>query len=278
MKRAGFALFASILLVLLILRPVSADNSNVKANILVDDDKVQCPSAQFTTIQSAVNAANSGDVIRVCAGTYPEQVTITKSLTLRADNGVIVIPSNVTQNSNGASGGDSIAAVFLVDGAGKVDINGFIVDGSNNGLSGCSPRLVGILYENSSGSIRHNSVRHMSLGTADNGCQSGNGIEVETASGSASNVSVTDNSVWDYQKNGITGNEPGTQLFADRNVVSGIGPTPGAAQNGIQIGFGASGTLKNNTVTDNIWSSCVAQCVRNERHRNPSLRVKWGHS
>jgi putative cell wall-binding protein len=37
--------------------------------ILVDDDKVQCPTAAFTTIQSAVNAASPGDTIRVCAGT-----------------------------------------------------------------------------------------------------------------------------------------------------------------------------------------------------------------
>ena len=37
-----------------------------KAKILVDDDKVQCPNADFTSIQAAVNAAHSGDTIRVC--------------------------------------------------------------------------------------------------------------------------------------------------------------------------------------------------------------------
>jgi nitrous oxidase accessory protein NosD len=261
MKKALFVLSVSLFQLLAAPRPAFSGSPNGRANILVDATKVNCPSAQFTTIQSAVNAASSGEVIRVCAGTYPEQVTISMSLTLHADNGVVVIPSNVTQNSTGASGGDSIAAIFLVEGAQDVNIDGFIVDGSNNGLTECSPRLIGILYQDASGSIRHNAVRHMSLGPADSGCQSGNGIEVETASGSTSNVSVADNSVWDYQKNGITGNEPGTELFADRNVVSGIGPTTGAAQNGIQIGFGAGGSLTNNTVTDNVWSPCVSPTV-----------------
>jgi hypothetical protein len=91
-----------------------------------------------------------------------------------------------------------------------------------------------------------------------NGCQSGNGIEVETASGSSSSVTVHENSIWDYQKNGITGNEAGTELTADGNTVTGIGPTTGAAQNGIQIGFGAGGALTNNTITDNVWSSCTS--------------------
>jgi nitrous oxidase accessory protein NosD len=246
-------------------RPAFSQNSNASANILVDDDKVQCPTAQFSKIQDAVNAATSGDVIRVCAGTYPEQVTISTPLTLRADNGVIVIPSGMTQNSTGASGGDSIAGVFVVRGVQGVDISGFIVDGSNNGLTGCSPSLIGIDYENSSGHIRHNAVRHMSLGPADAGCQSGDGIDVDTGSGFASDVTISDNSIWDYQKNGITGNDQGTQLSVDGNVVSGIGPTPNIAQNGVQIGFGAAGNITNNTVSDNVYSVCssAASCPTN---------------
>jgi len=264
-RKVLFVLPVSLFIFFSAARPAYPQISNASANILVDDDKVQCPTAQFTTIQAAVNAANSGDVIRVCAGTYPEQVTISTPLTLRADNGVVVIPSGMTQNSTGASGGGSIAAIFVVQGVQGVDIDGFIVDGSNNGLIGCSPQLIGIDYENSSGHIRHNAVRHMNLGSALPGCQSGDGIEVETGSGSASDVTISDNSIWDYQKNGITGNEQGTQLSVDGNVVSGIGPTPNIAQNGIQIGFGAAGKVTNNTVSDNIYSTCSspASCPTN---------------
>src|SRR5260370_13954878 len=41
------------------------------------------PGTHYTAINAAVTAAAAaGDTIRVCPGTYPEQVTITKSLTL----------------------------------------------------------------------------------------------------------------------------------------------------------------------------------------------------
>ena len=43
---------------------------------LTVDDGMDCPNAEYTTIQAAVNAADPGDRIKVCRGTYPEQVTI----------------------------------------------------------------------------------------------------------------------------------------------------------------------------------------------------------
>jgi len=46
------------------------------STLMVDDDKVQCPKADFTSIQAAVTAAKPGDTIKVCPGTYNEQVTI----------------------------------------------------------------------------------------------------------------------------------------------------------------------------------------------------------
>ena len=36
------------------------------STLLVDDDRVQCPSAAYTTIQAAVDAAAPGDTILVC--------------------------------------------------------------------------------------------------------------------------------------------------------------------------------------------------------------------
>ena len=44
--------------------------------LIVDDDLRDCPNAQFTSIQAAVDAAPAGAKIKVCAGTYVEQVTI----------------------------------------------------------------------------------------------------------------------------------------------------------------------------------------------------------
>ncbi|HEV3259557.1 MAG TPA: hypothetical protein VG013_22010, partial [Gemmataceae bacterium] len=35
-----------------------------------------CPNADYSTIQSAVTAAGPGDTVKVCPGTYTEQVTV----------------------------------------------------------------------------------------------------------------------------------------------------------------------------------------------------------
>jgi len=37
---------------------------------------------QFPTVQAAIDAASNASRVKVCPGTYPEQVTINKSLTL----------------------------------------------------------------------------------------------------------------------------------------------------------------------------------------------------
>jgi len=226
-------------------------------DLLVDDDRVQCPAATFTSIQDAINAAKAGSLIRVCAGTYREQLSINKSLSIEGDNGAIVLPINMVANAAGSSGAP-LAAAILVKDAANVEIEGLIVDTANSGVSACSPDLIGILYQNSSGSIEHNAVRNTKLSVLLNGCQSGDAIVVQSLGGESSKVSIDDNSVHDYQKNGITGNESGTAVTITNNVVTGLGPTTGAAQNGIQIGFGGKGSVLRNTVTDNVWSPCVS--------------------
>jgi len=234
--------------------PSFADDDH--KTFLVDDDKVQCPTATFTSIQAAVNAAPNGATIRVCAGLYKEQVTITKPLTINGDNGAIVMPSAVVTNSTSLATGNPIAAVILVSNSSDADLSGLTVDGANNGLTGCAPNLIGIYYRNASGNIQNNTVRNMKLSDALNGCQSGLGIFVQSGLGT-SKVTIDTNSVHDYQKNGITGNEAGTNVTIKNNVVTGLGPTTGAAQNGIQIAFGAAGTADSNISSNHVWSPCT---------------------
>src|SRR5262245_15861351 len=61
------------------------------ATLTVDNDRKDCPNADYTRIRDAVGAAADGDTIVVCAGTYVEGpgstgsngLQITKSLTIR---------------------------------------------------------------------------------------------------------------------------------------------------------------------------------------------------
>ncbi len=217
----------AILLGLLLL-PIPAIGGQ---QLVVDDDKVQCPNAGFTKIQDAVDAATPGAMIRVCKGNYAEQVAIHKPLTIAADSGAVLMPGTMQQNTTSLLDGTPLAAAIVVAGTTDVTIEGLIVDGANNGVTQCAPRLFGIAFQNASGQISQVAIRNFKLGT---------GL------------------IHDFQKNGITADEVGTQVSVHGNVVTGIGPTTGAAQNGIQIGFGAGGAISSNTVTNNFWSPCTA--------------------
>lgn len=228
-------------------------------HLVVDDDKKECPHAGFTHIQDAVNAASPGDEIRICKGTYNEQVIINKALDIDADSGAVLMPSAMKQNTSSLSPGAlAIAAALLVSDATNVSISGLTVDGANNGITGCAPDLIGIYYRNASGEVDRVAVRNFKLPAADNGCQSGTGIFVQSGGGGVSDVHIHRSSIHDFQKNGITANEIGTTAAIDANAVTGLGPTTGAAQNGIQIGFGAGGSITDNTVSNNVWSPCAA--------------------
>jgi parallel beta-helix repeat protein len=220
---------------------------------------------RFTTIQAAVKAVPPGSTIKVCPANYPEQVVINKNLTVtgvssgNADNPVLVIPSGgFVPNTTSLTSGHPIAAQILVQSpATAVTISNLAVDGSNNNLnSGCDDApLIGIYYQNASGRVDFVVARNQAQDAANFGCQTsaGLGIFVQSASPSTSTVAVQNSTVRGYQKNGVTGNEGGTTVTINGNSVVGAGPTT-TAQNGIQVGFGATGKVQNNTVADDDFN------------------------
>jgi nitrous oxidase accessory protein NosD len=257
MKKSALAVLLLLPVSFLVPRmAAAAQDGNPNPDVVVGHDQVQCPAATKFSIQDAINTASPGSLIRVCPGTYPEQLSINTSLSIEGDNGAIVMPTNLLANATSPFGTSPIAAAILVTEAANVEIKGLIVDTMNSGITQCSPRLIGILYQNSSGSIKHNAVHNTKLSDSLNGCQSGDAIVVQSIGGGTSKVSIDDNSVHDYQKNGIIGEGLGTEVTITNNVVTGLGPTTGAAQSGIGITFGAKGGILRNTVTDNVWSPC----------------------
>ena len=67
------------------------------------------PGTYYATISEAVTAASSGATIDVCPGTYPEQVTISKNLTLRGiKNGTLYAPTIVVPSGGLAVNGTNI--------------------------------------------------------------------------------------------------------------------------------------------------------------------------
>src|SRR5215212_6656421 len=49
------------------------------ATWVVDDDAMQCPNADFPSIQAAVDAAAANDTVAVCPGLYQETVDVPAS-------------------------------------------------------------------------------------------------------------------------------------------------------------------------------------------------------
>jgi pectin methylesterase-like acyl-CoA thioesterase len=134
-----------------------------------------CPGANFSTIQAAVNASASGDTVQVCPGIYPEQVIIKKGLNLigiqsgNADAAVVISPAGgMSPNVTGVGG--PIAAGIAVISASPVSIANVVVDGSNNQIKSCGVDLVGIFFQNASGSIKYVVTRNQKLATGLAGC------------------------------------------------------------------------------------------------------------
>jgi parallel beta-helix repeat protein len=102
----------------------------------VDDDRVQDPTAEFTTINAAVTAAHRGDVIVVYPGTYNESVVVDKALTFlgpdhgRAQDSRTDFSSAFDPTQSAIVEPPSGSPGFDVD-AGGVIVNGFTVTGAS---------------------------------------------------------------------------------------------------------------------------------------------------
>jgi hypothetical protein len=227
------------------------------------------PGTHYLTIQAAVTAVEllpTPRTVRVCPGSYPEQVMITSPLTLEgtpagtSDAAVVATPSGGLVTNGSDIYGNPVAAQIFVQGATGVTVSHITVDGSNDQLVDCSINPIGIYYQNSSGSINNNAVRNVLLPGGLQGCQAGLAINVESDTGAPA-ITISDNSVRNYDKNGITASGPGTGggpvVTVSSNTVIGVGATGVTAQNGIQIGYGATGTVSSNYVVDDIYTGPV---------------------
>ena len=123
-----------------------------------------CNSPAYSTIQSAVIAASSGDTVQVCPGTYPEQVTIDKSLTLLGDpgSGAAGPGSNApVLDGTTLSSGSACVAFDLTDGVTDVTISGFVIKSYRCGTTVTSN--VGIRAWNETTGTSNVSVTHDSF-------------------------------------------------------------------------------------------------------------------
>jgi parallel beta-helix repeat protein len=109
----------------------------------------------YSTIQSAVNAASSGDDVIVCPGTYNEWVDVFKSLTIRSNSGN---PLDTIVNRSGS--GDY--AGFEID-ADNVNISGFTVTGFTGYTLGIINSGI-LVYQSEHANISNNNLINNEIG------------------------------------------------------------------------------------------------------------------
>jgi parallel beta-helix repeat protein len=142
-----------------------------RATLVVDRDGVECASADFTSIQAAVDAAQPGDLIRVCPDLYAEIVVIDKPLTLKGDPDAVeaidcfqpTLPElSSKQQAIVDPLGDGFSMAFKLE-ADDVVLEGLVVQGAYVGID-ASDRFSG--YRIDHNAIRRNTLFGMDFGSA----------------------------------------------------------------------------------------------------------------
>jgi len=194
------------------------------------------------------------------------------TMTLDADcttDATIPIPDGYTLDGAGLTivandpAGNHFKGAVVANAGSTASVTNLTVKASGlaNVCDGGADRLRGIMFDGASGSITHNNVEDINQGAS--GCQEGNAIEFRNAPFDGTHpgtksVTITDNTVINYQKTGILANGDVYASISENSVV-GVGSINYIAQNGIQVGFGATGSVVSNSVTDNYYTGCSNQ-------------------
>ena len=237
------------------LNPLSSSDGGM---LIVDDDGLDCPNFQYTTIQAAVDAAMPGDKIKVCPGTYIEQVTIPAGkdgLTLFVESAfqaVIKAPLFMTDPK----------AIVRVNGAQNVTIRHFTITGPGDSI--CNSIRYGVFVDNGgSALITDNHITEIHdipdiSRVVVSGCQNGHGVAVGRMRApdgpTTGSAIVVHNLIDKYQKGGVLVDNAGSSAEVAYNEVVGIGPTSDIAQNGIVVARAAQADVHHNKVSQNVYS------------------------
>ena len=269
--------FKSLVLVILCVTAIARTNAVASQTHLVSTNQMICPSAQYTSIQAAIDASLPGDVINVCPGVYDEQIVISKPVTVKGVTvnslGIALLQPTVLTSTGGGSD-IAVVSVLNTDGVHLLNIG---VDASKNNVSECAPTLSAVHFLNSSGEIRNDAITGAKL-TSPGACTtlSGNGYGVLLESTGAGSywVLVQGNSIHDYSKEGVRAIGNGITATVTGNVITGLGPAGGYFfQFGVFIRDGAVGLIKGNQIAEGDCGTLNLNDCFNARSEGVVLRA-----
>ncbi len=228
-----------------------------------------CYHPNFSTIQSAINAAESvgGGIVRVCYGIYHEQIQITGShrISISAVNPgsgtTIALPStpvNSTTPCDTAPGTGSFTPdqdLIAICGTSPATVLMTSITLRAQWPTGtCSDSLYGVLVGGGDTFIMSD-VKIIGAGPKTlNGCS--HGVALQVGMGWTTPVEVghaillSDRFV-NYESAGVMADGAGSTVQMRTSTVTGAGVTAATAQDGVVITHGAQGFIKQNVVTHN---------------------------
>jgi hypothetical protein len=258
--------------------PAVATTTEWVSNQVPVGGDTSCASPGYSTISSAISADTTDATIKVCAGTYDEQLVITQSVVLQAKGAVTVVAPVGTPNPPTTCDGDGGAGTpnqDIVDICGpgtgpdgiNVTITGFTFKGSWPS-DVCYDQIYGVAVLGGANlAMSKSTVEDVGGDPQTDGCQGGVGIEVGLAlTGTTSDpgtATLTGDTVLNYQKNGITVDGIGSNAAISGATVTGTGETTAIAQNGIQVSDAATATILNSSISGNECDDTGGGCGPN---------------
>jgi parallel beta-helix repeat protein len=219
------------------------------------------PGEPFKTIQAAIDAAKPGDQVHVKSGTYQEQLTIDKSITLQGQDHstIILAPTNLS-----APGAANPGAIVRATGAlTRVDIEHFTIEGAAGGTANL---LYGVRVDgNAFAEIEHNTITNIvdssdsTLGVAidvGNSASSPDGAGPQVGS-----AEIEDNTISNYQRAGVIVNHTGSTAEIENNTITASATFHADSQSGVEVSDGAVAEIENNIIKGNTNGSNGAGIV-----------------
>lgn len=213
-------------------------------------------AAALLLIPTSASATNNCAWDNSVANTMTLVANCTTDATILIPDGWTLDGAGFTITAVDPPAGHFVGAVVMNGGASANVINLTVTTSAlKNACDDGANRLRGILFDGAAGEILGNTITNINQGAS--GCQEGNAIEVRNApfdtTGTDLSVTISDNTISNYQKTGIVTNGS-VRATITNNTVMGLGPVNYIAQNGIQIGFGATAVVSGNTVSGNYYS------------------------
>ncbi len=213
------------------------------------------------TIGYAITQSKPNSTISLAPGTYPEQVSISKSLTIvGVASQTSIAPTSLSPVDTDPNHSSTPYPIVDVTSGATLTLKNLTIDGSGaqSTFNSCGQDPIGVYFHNAFGDLKNVTVSNIAETSPTDGslfgCQVGIGVYVASDTGS-SNVILQSDTITGYQKDGVACRDANTRCYVNDSTVTGVGPSPYQGANGIEIYGAAIGSVIGNTVTANSYTA-----------------------